>query len=109
MKIKLSHKQWLRIGQSTGWAPRDPSEYSDVDLGPIMTADEEEEALLGPEDNDPFYPYKDGYQRGLEAKEKGTQDTSDNPYRTDTESGTLKFDQWRQGYQDAWNGRPSAY
>ena len=79
-----------------------------------MTADEEEEALFGPEEDvDPLYAYKDGYKSGREArenKEKGYRPVeADNPYRTDTESGIVKFDQWRQGFQDAFNARPSAH
>ena len=48
MKIKLSQKQWNLIGKRAGWIPRDPTDISDEDLGPIMTPDEEEEILLGP-------------------------------------------------------------
>ena len=109
MKIKLSQKQWESIGKKAGWMPRDPTDVSDADLGPIMTAEEEENVLLGPEENDPFAAYKDGYKRGLEAKKQGSQDTSGNPYRTDTESGVLKSDQWMRGFKDAWDGKPSVY
>lgn len=109
MKIILSKSQWESIGKKAGWIPRDPTDVSDADLGPIMTAEEEENVLLGPEKNDPFSAYKDGYKRGLEAKKQGAQDTSDNPYRTDTETGTLKSDQWTRGFKDAFDGRPSAY
>ena len=61
MKIKLSQKQWETIGKKAGWIPRDTSDVSDKDLGAILTPQDEEDALLGPEDPlDPLYAYKDG-------------------------------------------------
>lgn len=108
MKIKLSQKQWKFIGKQAGWIPRDPIDISDADLGPVMTPEDEEEILLGPEEDDPFYAYKSGYERGLEAKKNGRVGSEGNPYRTDTESGLKKFDQWSNGFKDATEDRPLA-
>lgn len=110
MKIKISKRQWELIGKKAGWTPRDPMEFSDADLGPIMTPDEEEEVLLGPEDPyDPFYAYKDGYKKGSEDKKIGGYGDEKNPYGTHSNEALMKFDQWRNGYKDGYEGKPSAY
>ena len=110
MKIKLSRKQWELIGKKAQWIPRDPGEFSDQDLGPIMTADEEEDALLGPEDpHDPFYAYKDGYKHGVEDKKVDDMGRNINQYGTHSNEALIKFDQWRNGYKDGYEGKPSAY
>jgi ribosome modulation factor len=101
MKIKLSQKQWKLIGKKAGWAPRDPSDISDADLGPIYTADEEEDILLGPEENlsdeDRLKEaYRDGYEIGL------TDDSTIRmPYRQDTETGSALSKEWFKGWKDA--------
>lgn len=101
MRIKLSQSQWRKIGQKVGWMPRDPGEFSDSDLGPIFTADEEETALLGPEED--ADPYHDGMVEGTSDRKSGRHDHSANPYRIDTDEGVRKFDEWKRGYEDGWN------
>jgi len=76
--------------------PIDLSDFSDRDLGPAYTPEEEEDALLGEEEIDENYAYKDGYKDGLRGL-----DTANNPYRSDTESGKKKFDEWMKGFNDA--------
>ena len=77
-------------------SPIDLTNLSDRDLGPAYTPEQEEDALLGEEEIDENYAYKDGYQNGLRGF-----DTSDNPYRTDTELGKKKFNEWTKGFSDA--------
>jgi len=108
-KIKLSQSQWRLIGKKAGWIPRDPSEYSDEDLGPIMTPEEEEEILLGPEEDiEPNHAYKEGYKNGLLSLKDNSLPVV-NPYRIDTDSGVALFDEWRDGFRDAEKGFPSKY
>jgi len=93
MKIKISKNEWLRVGQSSGWMPRDPMGVSDTDLGPMYTAQDEEDALLGKEDSTEEIRkkvYEDGYQAGS-AKET---DGNDCPYRSNTNLSNI----WWEGY-----------
>ena len=107
MKIKLSKSQWENIGKVAGWTPRDPTEFSDQDIGPFYDADEEENALLGEEeDYDPDYAYNSGYDQGIASLKYKHLNEGDNPYRVDTEEGVKKFDEWRQGFKDAVTGLP---
>ena len=101
MKFTISKKQWEYIGKKAQWMSQDPSDFSDQDLGAIYTPDEEEIALQGEDDVDEDYAEKSGYEAGLLAKKNNNLDTSDNPYRVDTESGIKKFEQWMKGFQDA--------
>jgi hypothetical protein len=104
VSIKLSQKQWESIGKKAGWMPKDPSDVSDTDLGPVYTADDEEIALQGPDDNDPEYSFNSGILEGKRQRKLGHHDTSGNPYRIDTPEGQKKFDDWMRGFEVGWNG-----
>ena len=102
MKIKLSKVQWQAIGKKAGWTPSDPSEFSDRDVEPCYSPEDEEDILFGRDEGDPDYAYNDGYRRGTLTYGE----TSDNLYRADTEEGRKKFDDWLQGFNDARSGKP---
>ena len=118
MKIKLSKKQWEKIGQNTGWQSIDPTDRLDGDLGGgFLSPDEEEIALQGADDpefttiNGVEVPtvevnaYVSGYEDGYREKlDKDFQPM--NPYRLDTENGTKLFDLFREGEKDALTGKP---
>jgi hypothetical protein len=105
MKIKLSKRQWEFIGRKAGWSPINLGDATDRDLDGALTPDEEEDLLLGPnEEVTPEMVYKDGYEAGL--RDKKHPGLSSNPYRTDTDEGVKKFDQWREGFRDAEKGIP---
>lgn len=108
MKIKLSKKQWELIGKKAQWIPRDPMDISDEDLGPILTPDEEEEILLGKEEEPgPYDAYQDGYTKGGEGTK--FKNVNINPYGLDTDYGRASFDQWEEGFSDAQNGKPNKH
>lgn len=115
MKIKISQKQWESIGKKAGWIPRDPTDVSDKDIGPIMTPDEEEEALLGPEEPEqPFSErlinaYNEGYNNGLLKKKNNKSDTTDCPYGNHSEQSSALSRKWFDGWRDAWESKPKAY
>ncbi len=94
MKIKMSKSQWRKIGQKAGWAPTDPSDFSDKDIVPFYTPQEEEDAIFGPDEE--ADPYGDGVKCGKSLA--GT--TSENPYSPATPNGIKKFDEWARGFRD---------
>ena len=94
MKIKMSKSQWEQVGKTAGWMPRDPMGVSDLDLGPMYTAEDEENALLGKEDSIEevrVKVYEDGYQAGIAKETIG----NDCPYK----SGTNLSDIWWKGFE----------
>jgi hypothetical protein len=98
MKIKLSQKQWELIGKKAGWIPRDPTDISDQDLGPIMTPDEEEDVLLGPEET--MSPEERLAKAENEGYEYGKQhsDTVGCPYGSHSEFATALCKKWFEGH-----------
>lgn len=110
MKFKISKSQWEQIGKTAGWmkkaqwSPSDLSDRTDTDLGPVYTADEEEDILLGKEENLTDEEllqkaYMDGYKIGKEDL------PSTMPYRQDTDFGRALATKWLDGYNDAIRGR----
>lgn len=93
MKIKLSKQEWLRVGQTAGWSPKNPNDFSDKDLGSIYTANEEENELLGK--SDPIEKVKeDVYQEGYKIGKSKDMDSSSCPYR----EGTDLWTKWWEGF-----------
>ena len=101
------------MGRRAGWMPANLSDITDRDLSGALTPQEEEDLLLGPDEPvDVNGAYKEGYRYGLVDKQRGNQDagdTTDMPYRSDTEAGRAAFDQWLLGRQDAYNGKPPQF
>jgi hypothetical protein len=96
MKIKISKREWLRAGQSSGWMPRDPINVSDRDLNPMYTAQDEENALLGKEESQESVDksvYEDGFKTGA-SKEN---DSSTCPYRSDTKLSNIWWEGFKKG------------
>ena len=109
MKIKISKKEWLKAGKHAGWVPRDPGEFSDQDIGPFYDAQEEEDALLGPEEPvnleaDNRRAYEDGYQYGLKNR-----DTLGCPYGSHSDRSIELTTFWFDGHKDAMDGKASKY
>lgn len=98
MKIKISKSQWRKIGQNAGWMPTDVSELVDTDVDAIYSPEDEENVLLGPEEVNDNHAYESGKRDGQDPQK---QMTLDNPYRTDTDSGRKKYDEWMRGFKDA--------
>lgn len=110
MRIKISKAQWEHIGKTAGWikkaqwAPTNLSDRTDADSGPAYTADEEEDILLGKEENISDEQrlqeaYMEGYKVGKEDS------ASPMPYRQDTDSGRALATKWLDGYNDAIKGK----
>jgi hypothetical protein len=118
MQVKLSKTEWERVGLKSGWLkkaginwyPANLSERLDKDVVGALTPDEEEELLLGANEKEETHAaYFEGYEEGLIQKKKGNNDNSNNPYRYDTEAGRIKFDEWMNGFTDAFDGKPNIF
>ena len=96
MKIKLSKQEWLRVGQSSGWMPRDTMDVSDRDLNPMYTAQDEENALLGKEESQEEVN-KSVYNDGFKAGSSRENDASSCPYKSDTRLSNIWWEGFRKG------------
>lgn len=109
MKIRLSKSQWEQIGRKAKWIPADPSTYSDADLPPASSPQEEEDAIFGKDENDPNHAYNSGFEQGEASRKYKHISDLDNPYRIDTEEGKRKYDEWRAGFNDNLSSVPHKY